>query len=626
MSAQRERAVAFTRALFAQAGGRAWRVLALSVALSLTEWVGLLLLVPMLALVGLDVSEGAVGRIAGAVRSAFAGVGARPTVLAVLAVYVVVVALRTLLQRAHAVASTVLEQGFISALRRRLYHAVTSLPWPAFARERTSDFTHALTTELDRVGTASSTLFHLASQLLAGTIYLALAVQISPAMSAIAAGCGALLLLALRRWNARASNAGEILSEAGADLASAVQEHLGGLKTARSYGAEGRNEAAFGALSERLARTYAGASAGYATAAAWFSLGSVLVLSVLVYLSLEVLALPTAAILLLLFLFARLVPRFSDIQHTWQYFVNALPAFTRVSAMIERCEARGAAPHAASPAAAPPTLSLRRGVRFAGVGFRYRPDGDAYAVRDLDLDIPAGRTTAIVGPSGAGKSTVADLVLGLLTPETGTVSVDGAPLTPERVVAWRERIGYVPQDTFLLHDTVRANLLWARPGATEAQLRGALAQAAAEGFVTQLPQGLDTVIGDRGVLLSGGERQRLALARALLREPALLILDEATSALDSENERRILDAIERLHGCITTLLITHRLTAVRSADRIHVMEHGSLVESGAWDALLATDGRLAALCRAQGIGGDDVARDPMATRMGGERSVPATRG
>src|SRR4029453_5136105 len=153
--------------------------------------------------------------------------------------------------------------------------------------------------------------------------------------------------------------------------------------------------------------------------------------------------------------------------------------------------------------------------------------------------------------------------------------------------------------------TVRANLLWARPDASEADIRKALRLAAAEAFVTGLPNGLDTVLGDRGILVSGGERQRLALARALLRRPSLLILDEATSSLDSENEGRIQRAIDELHGHMTILVITHRLSAVRRADVIYVLEQGRVVESGPWEVLLAkAEGRFHALCRAQGVGSE----------------------
>jgi ATP-binding cassette subfamily C protein len=192
--------------------------------------------------------------------------------------------------------------------------------------------------------------------------------------------------------------------------------------------------------------------------------------------------------------------------------------------------------------------------------------------------------------------------MGLIMPTSGRVLVDGTPLGAERIRAWRDQIGYVAQDTFLFHDSVRANLLWACPGASEADIHEALRLAAAAEFVAELPRGMETVVGDRGVRLSGGERQRLALARALLRKPSLLLLDEATSNLDAENERRVQEAWEQLRGRLTILVITHRLSAIRGADVIHVLDRGRVIEAGDWDTLVANEhGQFRALCRLQGI-------------------------
>ncbi|HYC15554.1 MAG TPA: ATP-binding cassette domain-containing protein, partial [Stellaceae bacterium] len=240
-------------------------------------------------------------------------------------------------------------------------------------------------------------------------------------------------------------------------------------------------------------------------------------------------------------------------------------------------------------------LELRRGITFSGVGFRYGND-DPPALRRLDLEIHAGTTVALVGRTGAGKSTLADLLLGLILPTEGKILLDDAPLDGDRLGRWRRSVGYVPQDNFLFNDTVRQNLLWAAPDATEQEIAEALAAASADRFVAALPRGLDTVIGERGVRLSGGERQRLALARALLHRPTLLVLDEATSALDSETERAVQAAIERLHGSRTIVIVAHRLSTIRAADCIFVLEAGALLQCGTWEELNRDrEGRFAAL-------------------------------
>ncbi len=171
-------------------------------------------------------------------------------------------------------------------------------------------------------------------------------------------------------------------------------------------------------------------------------------------------------------------------------------------------------------------------------------------------------------------------------PDKGSIRIDNHPLLPEDQYQWRRAVAYVPQDTFLFHDSIRHNLLWANANATESDLIEVLKLAAADEFVAKLPQGIDTVIGDRGIRLSGGERQRIALARALLAKPLLLILDEATSALDMEHERRIQQAIKSLHGELTIIIIAHRLSTIQHADRILAVENGRLIEPGPWIELM----------------------------------------
>jgi ATP-binding cassette subfamily C protein len=325
-----------------------------------------------------------------------------------------------------------------------------------------------------------------------------------------------------------------------------------------------------------------------------FNTGSVFVLAGAVFVMIDILHLPGAVVLVLLYLFFQIIPQFSSIQAGYQGFVNTLPSFVNVTDIKARCDA------AAEPEVKRPQgIALRSNIELRNVSFSYGAD-DQSAVEHVNLKVQAGKMTAVVGTSGAGKSTLADLMMGLIEPQKGEVLVDGLALTAERLDAWRNQIGYVAQETFLFNDTVRANLLWARPDATEDDLHTALRLAAADEFVARLPDGMETVLGDRGVLLSGGERQRLALARALLREPSLLILDEATSNLDSENERRIQGAIEALHGDMTIVAITHRLSTIRNADQIYVLENGRVVQQGDWNTLVVNKGRFRDLCVAQG--------------------------
>lgn len=243
---------------------------------------------------------------------------------------------------------------------------------------------------------------------------------------------------------------------------------------------------------------------------------------------------------------------------------------------------------------------LKRGVTLEGVSFRYSPD-EPRVLKGVSFEIPKGKTTAIVGPSGAGKTTLLNLIARLYDCEEGRIAVDGIDVRELDIATWHGRIALVSQDTFIFNDTVQANLRFAKEDATEEEVYRAAQLANAHEFIMGLPKGYETVLGDRGVRLSGGEQQRIAIARAVLRDPDLLILDEATSQLDSETERSIQDEIERISRGRTVITVAHRLSTIRHADNIVVLEGGGVVEEGTHEELIRAAGHYRRLVQMQSL-------------------------
>ncbi|MFI5841408.1 ABC transporter ATP-binding protein [Catenuloplanes sp. NPDC051500] len=245
--------------------------------------------------------------------------------------------------------------------------------------------------------------------------------------------------------------------------------------------------------------------------------------------------------------------------------------------------------------ATPVTLDHPKGhLRLEDVTFSY-PGSDTAALAGVTLDVPAGSSLALVGETGSGKSTLASLIARLHDPDSGRVTIDGVDLRDLRLDDLAGIVGVVSQETYLLHTTIRENLRYAKPGATDAQLESAARAAQIHDHIQSLPEGYDTVVGSRGYRFSGGEQQRIAIARTLLRDPRVLVLDEATSALDTETERAVQAAFDTLAEGRTTITIAHRLSTVRDADQIAVVDHGRIIEAGTHDGLIAENGRYAAL-------------------------------
>ena len=619
------RGIAAIRRYIRELTAGAWRAVAGNIALALavatTEGIGLLLLLPLLELAGVTADAGAAADLPREVSARLDLLGISGSAPAVLALYAAIMSARALLVRYSAIACVGLQERFLLSRRQRLYRAMLGARWERVAGQRDGALTRGLTADLESAADAPSDLIALLTGSLLALVYVGVALRLSIPVTMLGALGGAGLVMVLRRRRHVARRAAENVDDVTAELFATAAEHVDGLKTTKAHGAERRSEELFVRQSSAVARAAQACDRLFADARMMLDAGAVIVLALSIYVAHDVLHLGTAAILVLLYIFARVTPRLAGLQSSYQHLMLAMPPFGRVMRLIDQWEA---AAEGEGESDAPMRLNQR--IVLDGVRYRYPEPEDRVAHNETiarehsvrppalagaTLTIRAGATTAVVGPSGAGKSTLADVALGLLFPDAGRVEVDGVELTPARARTWRRRVGYVAQETYLFNDTVRANLVWARPEATEEQIWDALTLAAADRFVDALPDGLDTIVGERGRALSCGERQRLALARALLRSPELLVLDEPTSNVDAEHEREIQRAIESLAGRMTVLIITHRLATIRAADVIYVMDGGRIVESGGFEPLMRRGGLFSALCDAQGLSSRSEAGVPM---------------
>jgi ATP-binding cassette subfamily C protein len=528
---------------------------------ALTEGLGLVLLVPLLSALG---SHGT-----GRLDRWLSLLGIPVTLDALLALFVVLVAVRAGVNLTRLMQAERFQLGLVDALRRRAWHALLHCDWRVLQGLSRADSASLLLGEVERVGygvqqavTAIGILVTLGAILLA-------ALAISPLVT-LGAGLGGIAVLGayagLRR---RANLLGERLGRAFSDSYAAFADGLAALRVIKSLAGEARAEAEIARAVTDMRQAQLGHVRDRGIGQAALQLGGALTLATLVWLAAHSWGLGADTILPMVALFARALPLLGALQESWLQWRHARPALEATLALIATAEA---AREPDTDGCKAPHLNRELRLEAVTVWFADTPGPTLAAI---DLVLPARTVIAISGASGAGKSTLADLLAGLISPDAGTLSVDGIAIGPDARRAWRHQVGYVQQDPVLLSGSLRENLTWGR-SYPDSAIESALSAASAQ-FALALPQGLDTVLGDGGRVLSGGERQRLMLARALLREPALLILDEATSALDAESEAAIVAALKGLKGRITMVIAAHRGALGNLADRTYRIEGGYLV-------------------------------------------------
>jgi ATP-binding cassette subfamily C protein len=575
-----------------------WRIalnIALTIFLGLFNGVNTVMLIPLLSLTGLFPGTASSNGLSVQAGKIFARLHLPFTLGMVLLLYFLVTVGYALLKQQSNLLSVALQQGFIRVLRVKAYQALTLARWDFLLARKRSDLSQVLTMETSRVGTGTNFLLQAFGTAIVALVQVMIAFWLSWQMTSLVIVCGIILFLCLQTQVRESKKLGHQISGFTKELFSEVQEYLGGIKEVKSYALESTHIHDFEQINRRIERNFNRFNRVQGRTTLWYNISAAALVSLFLYVAVSFFKVPAGNLLVLIIIFGRLWPMFSSFQNSLQHIAVMLPAFEAV-AEVEK-SARSAREYDVAAAAEKP-WRLERAIQFDHVGFIYHGQ-TAAALSDISLGIPAGSTIALTGVSGSGKTTLVDLLIGLLNPLNGKIFLDGQCLEAHQLTAWRKSLGYVAQDAFLRNGTIRENLLWAAPKATETDLWASLEAAACAQLVRNLPQGLDTVIGDRGVRLSGGERQRIVLARALLRRPSLLILDEATSSLDNENEHKIRTAIEQLHGKMTIIIIAHRLSTIRKADRIVVLENGRVIESGAYDELtLKPGGRLRSLLEA----------------------------
>ncbi len=496
--------------------------------------------------------------------------------------------LKNLLSYASSQITVRAQEGLVRDLRSRLFDHLLTLDLGFFQRTRAGALVSGIITEVEQTKTViTASLVSLFQNAVVVLVTLAVLSQISLRLTLFTLTFVPLLVLLLQLLVRRLRRHARARAHERAEVTATVTERVGAIRLIRSYGEERRESAQFAAQATRYRKQVIRTQRFSSLTSPLTEVFSGFLVILIIWagtrpelLGLEA-GLNPETIIVFLMAALRLTSPLKTISSFPAVMAVALASAERVFDLLDQPPAEVERPGEGE-------ARFEREIVFDRVSFRY--DGGDPVLSDVSFALPRGRVVALVGPSGAGKTTLADLLPRFHDPTGGRILMDGVPLTRLTRRSLRGLMGVVSQDTVLLNDTVLANIAYGSPGATRDAVEAAAEAANAAGFVRQLPDGLDTMLGERGTRLSGGQRQRIAIARALLRDPPILILDEATSALDTESERLVQQAIERLMRRRTVLVIAHRLATVRDADEIVVLDAGRVVQRGSHEELYRAGG------------------------------------
>ncbi|WP_432365771.1 ABC transporter ATP-binding protein [Blautia luti] len=545
-------------------------ILLLSIAVSLTGGISIVMLVPMLGL--LEVSTGSVSALK-LLMLPLQSLSPVAQITVMIGIYFILIVLKAYLGWLLKIRQSEFLEEYSLNLRQELYHTVSTARWEQLTAGKQTDTIDLFTAQCSQVSQGVSMIIALLSSVVTAFVSLGIALWLSLPVTVFVLffGCG--FAWVFRHLMKESKRYGDEMIRINRVMYSELYSQLRSIKEVRSYGVQKEHADFFEEISRsskaaklRFMRQQAFPSMLYSIAAAGM-IAVIFLICVLLF------HMDTARLMVLVYVFTRLWPVFSG-------FINKIAAIqTTIPAYEKLMEALGTLSVEKSGQVQTAPIPFEKEIEFRNVCFAYQGSGES-VLHNVNFTLKKGSITALMGRSGAGKTTIADLLMGFLEPTSGEILIDGIKLSDENLPGWRHNLGYIPQEPLILNATVRENLQRFHPAATQAEMEKALKKAYIWDVVENLPQGIDTVLGDGGIRLSGGERQRIVLARVLLGNPRLIVMDEATSAMDYESEMAVRNAIRDLNEQVTILIIAHRLATVRTAKYGLVLENGKITEDG----------------------------------------------